>query len=344
MRNDRGETLVQFCKEMKYTIMNTFFKLPLRRLYTWKSPADNQQHIVRNQIDFMVVNKRFRNAITSAKTYPGADVPSDHNLLLGTLKLRLKNVTRMKRTMRIDTNKLKNENTKREVKEHINNAISDVKLNAHRDIEQKWDAIKNIITEVAKLKLPINTRRKNNKWITDEILDLMEKRRQYRNSDENRYRQLHNLVKRKIKEAKEMWLAENCSEIEQFERQYDMFNLHKKIKETAGIYRSRNGGIITDNNGVALLGVDEKVKRWREYMQTLYNDELRGEQEETAAITGPPITSEEVINSIKKLKSNKATGPDEVCGDLLKLIENDHLDVIVELFNNSYDTGVLPKE
>lgn len=43
MRNERGERLIEFCQETDITIMNTFFKLPPRRLYTWRSPADNNQ-------------------------------------------------------------------------------------------------------------------------------------------------------------------------------------------------------------------------------------------------------------------------------------------------------------
>lgn len=38
-RNKRGDRLVQFCREEDFVIMNTWFKLPARRLYTWKSPA-----------------------------------------------------------------------------------------------------------------------------------------------------------------------------------------------------------------------------------------------------------------------------------------------------------------
>ena len=82
VRNERGERLIKFCQEIDITIMNTFFKLPPRRLYTWRSLADNNQRIVRNQIDFVMVNRKYRNAIVSCKTYPSADIPSDHNLLL----------------------------------------------------------------------------------------------------------------------------------------------------------------------------------------------------------------------------------------------------------------------
>jgi|UniRef100_A0A2S2QZA4 endonuclease/exonuclease/phosphatase family metal-dependent hydrolase len=80
VRNYRRERLIQFCIKKKLTVMNTCFKLPKRRLYTWKSPAVTQMHLVRNQIDYILINSRYKNAIQTVKTYPEADVPSDHNL------------------------------------------------------------------------------------------------------------------------------------------------------------------------------------------------------------------------------------------------------------------------
>ena len=65
-------------------------------------------------------------------------------------------------------------------------------------------------------------------------------------------------------------------------------------------------------------------------MQTLFNDENRGILEEQNTETGPSITTEEVANAIRKLKNNKAAGPDEVYADVLKLIEQQHLDIITE--------------
>ena len=58
-RNERGERLIQFCKEKKLVIANTWFQQPARKLYTRKSPGD----ISRNQIDYIIFNERFRNCI-----------------------------------------------------------------------------------------------------------------------------------------------------------------------------------------------------------------------------------------------------------------------------------------
>lgn len=80
-RNACGEKLCTLAGENDLVIMNTFFKLPPRRLYTWKAPKDGKNGtIIRNQIDYIMVNQRYRNSCKVAKTYPGADIDSDHNL------------------------------------------------------------------------------------------------------------------------------------------------------------------------------------------------------------------------------------------------------------------------
>ena len=49
-----------------------------RRLYTWASPDGQHQ----NQIDYIFCSQRWRSSIQSAKTRPGADCGSDHELLI----------------------------------------------------------------------------------------------------------------------------------------------------------------------------------------------------------------------------------------------------------------------
>ena len=57
---------------------NTFFQQHKRRLYTWTSPDGQHQ----NQIDYILCHQRWRSSIQSAKTRPGADCGSDHELFL----------------------------------------------------------------------------------------------------------------------------------------------------------------------------------------------------------------------------------------------------------------------
>ena len=87
-RNERGEKLIEWAKSHGRIIGNTWFEQHPRRLWTWKSPGDN----TRNQIDYMLINSRFRNALLVAKTFPGADCGSDHVPVCGTIRLKLKKI------------------------------------------------------------------------------------------------------------------------------------------------------------------------------------------------------------------------------------------------------------
>lgn len=64
-----------------------------------------------------------------------------------------------------------------------------------------------------------------------------------------------------------------CTEIEQLDQQHDLFNLHKKLRETAGLYKRRTCNIITDNDGTVLWDLDDRIAGWRENMETLFGEE-----------------------------------------------------------------------
>ena len=78
MRNEAGQRLIEFCQENALVIANTLFQQHKGRLYTWTS-ADGQHQ---NQTDSILCSQRWRSSIQSAKTRPGADCGSDHELLI----------------------------------------------------------------------------------------------------------------------------------------------------------------------------------------------------------------------------------------------------------------------
>jgi len=77
-RNHRGQMLIDFCERNGLIVTNIWFKKPKRRLYTWKVPGEWSQH----QLDYILVKLRFRNSVKDVQTLPGADIDSDHNVLV----------------------------------------------------------------------------------------------------------------------------------------------------------------------------------------------------------------------------------------------------------------------
>lgn len=114
---------------------------------------------------------------------------------------------------------------------------------------------------------------KRKPWITNEILDLMDERRRLKNIDAQKYRTIHKEIQKKIKEAKEKQLLEECLEIERYDKMYDdSFNMHKKIKEITGTNKKKLSGILKNNRGEVITNVKDKVKHWTEYIKELFDD------------------------------------------------------------------------
>ena len=97
VQNKAGQRLTEFWQESALVIANTLFQQHKRRLYTWTSP--DGQH--RNQIDYILCTQRWRRSIQSAKTRPGADCGSDHELLTAKFRLKFKKVRKTTRPIHV---------------------------------------------------------------------------------------------------------------------------------------------------------------------------------------------------------------------------------------------------
>ncbi|XP_072385599.1 uncharacterized protein [Diabrotica undecimpunctata] len=176
-RNERDDRLLQFCKENNFIIKNTFYQLPRRRVYTWKSPGDTKDHIIRNQIDYITINNRYKNTIESVKTYPGADIGSDHNPVVAQFRIKLKRVQTPKPKQVIDINRLNDKTIKHQVETSIQANLEKLEKTEkipELDINKHWAIIKKNVLEPAKINILKREKPKKQKeWMSDEILLLM---------------------------------------------------------------------------------------------------------------------------------------------------------------------------
>ena len=102
VQNEVGQRLIEFCQENALDIANTLFQQHKRRLYTWTSTGGQHQ----NQTDYILCTQRSRSSIQSARTRPGFDCGSDHELLIAKIRLKLKKVGKTTRPFRYDLNQI----------------------------------------------------------------------------------------------------------------------------------------------------------------------------------------------------------------------------------------------
>ena len=67
--------------------------------------------ITRYQIDYILCSQRWRSSIQSAKTRPGADCGSDHELLIAKFRLKLNKVGKITRPFRYNLNQIPYDST-----------------------------------------------------------------------------------------------------------------------------------------------------------------------------------------------------------------------------------------
>ncbi|CAH2277185.1 Hypothetical predicted protein [Pelobates cultripes] len=172
VKNEAGQRLAEFCQDNSLVIAKTFFQQPPRRLYTWTSP-DGQY---RNQIDYILCSQRWRNSIQSAKTRPGADCGSDHELLIAKFRIKLKKRRKTISPIRYDIN-----NIPCEYAVEVKNSFEGLDMD-DRMPEELWTKVCNIIQETARKNIHKRKKSKKANWLSDEAVKIAQERRKAKGS------------------------------------------------------------------------------------------------------------------------------------------------------------------
>src|SRR6476469_9786290 len=211
-RNDRTERLIEFCKSQNLVITNTWFEQEKRRRYTWKSPGDLRRY----QIDYILVQQRYRNSVKSSWSYPGADVDSDHNLVAMRLKLKLKKIPR-----RRQQKKWKLDSLISKVK-LFRKDIEEVQCFKQRTAEERLENLKGVVMKSAERNVGyLKGKVARKPWITTAIMEKMQERRKWKkNTEEGKrtYRRLNNELGRETDQARERWWKNECNELEELDQ------------------------------------------------------------------------------------------------------------------------------
>ena len=106
----------------------------------------HQNH--QNQIDYILCSQRWRSSIQSAKTRPGADCGSDHELLIVKFRLKLKKVGKITRPFRYDLNQIPYDYTV-----EVRNRFKGLDL-IDRVPEELWMEVHDIVQEAVTKTIP----------------------------------------------------------------------------------------------------------------------------------------------------------------------------------------------
>ena len=140
--------------------------------------------------------------------------------------------------------------------------------------EELWMEVHDIVQEAMIKTTPKKKKCKKAKWLSEEALQIAEKRREAKGKGEKeRYTYLNAEFQRIARRDKKAFLSDQCKEINKNNRRGKTRDLFKKIRNTKGTFHAKMSSI-KDRNGMDLTEAEDIKKRWQEYTEELYKKDL----------------------------------------------------------------------
>ena len=352
--NDRGLRLLEFASANDLLLANTFGPHKTSRRMTWHGPNG-----AGHQIDYIMMKKRFWAWINFARTrsFPGADVGSDHDLVMMTFRVHLRKANKQNETrLKFNLEKLKDPNIHKTFQAMIGGKFAPLTILKDTEEGEDLDTLtRNFSTAITDTAMEIlgKHRPKKKKWITDDILEMCDKRRELNNKKHDaqgrsQYRDINNKIRKAIKQAKENWNEEQCEEIDTNLTKNNTKRAYQIVKDLTTTKKGR-ASTIQDKSGKSLTEDQEILTCWTEYCSDLYNHETQGD---CAVLSGPhstnqdnlPILKEEVKAAVTSLKKRKSAGVDNIPAELVQAGGEAMTDALHISSSKIWQTGKWPTQ
>jgi len=132
--------------------------------YAWTSP-DGKTH---NQIDHVLIDRRWHSSVLDVRSFRGADCDTDHYLVIATVRERLavgKQAAQRFDGQRFNLGKLNKLEVKKQCQIEITNRFAALEnLNDDEDVNRTWENIKENIKTSAKESLGLHELKLRGLW------------------------------------------------------------------------------------------------------------------------------------------------------------------------------------
>jgi len=151
--------------------------------------------------------------------------------------------------------------------------------------DELWTEVCDTVQETGIKTIPMEKKCKKPKWLSEEALHIVVKRREVKIKGENeRYTHLNAEFQRISSRDKKAFLSNQCREIEENNRLGKTRDLFKKIRDTKETFHVKMGSI-KDRNGMDLTEAEDIKKRWQEYTGELYKNDLHDPDNHDGVLT-----------------------------------------------------------
>ena len=356
--NDNGERLQDFCAFNRLVIGGTVF--PHKKIHktTWTSPDGRTE----NQIDHFCIASKFRRSLQDVRVMRGADVASDHHLVLAKVSLKLKKFKQICPGARkkYQVSLLQDQSKKDEFSIKLSNRFQVLQELDDTDVEDHWSRVKEVFQDTCEEVLG-RQKFESKPWISQESMDMVKERRKLKLDVSNsrtraeklaaseKYGDFNKEVKKSLQKDRNAYLDEMAEKAEAAAADGHMKIVYQTTRILSGKW-SKPAAPVKDKDGKTVFGQEGQLDRWREHFDNLLNrpppenpPEILAARRDLAIETEPP-DRDEVATAIKQMKLGKAGGPDHLPPEALKTDVQTTVNILHPLFEQIWNEERFPEE
>ncbi|EYB96256.1 hypothetical protein Y032_0152g2889 [Ancylostoma ceylanicum] len=177
---------------------------------------------------------------------------------------------------------------------------------------------------MCKITVPV-IRRRTQPWISNECLQLVDERKQAKLVDFNRYRQLNQELRRRMKMEREAYWNRVAGELEEAAGRSDYRMLYRTTRRLSGKAKTTDDNL-RKADGTFVRSTAERLQRWKEFLSELCDHEspqgpplelLSIQTPRNAFLVGEP-NIDEIKKAVRSLKNGKTPGSDSISAKAIK--------------------------
>ncbi|KAK3506004.1 hypothetical protein QTP70_018512, partial [Hemibagrus guttatus] len=308
-RNLEGQMVVDFAKRMDMGVVNTYFQKREEHRVTYKSGGR------RTQVDYILCRRGNLKEISDCKVVVGESVARQHRMVVCRMTLMVCKTKRSTIEKKTKWWKLKKEECCEEFRQKLRQALGGQVV-----LPDDWETTAEVIRETGRKVLGVSSgRRKEDKetwWWNEEVRDSIQRKR---------------LAKKKLDTR---------------EGEKDLYRLaRQRDRDGKDVQQVR---VIKDRDGRVLTSEESVQRRWKEYFEELMNEENEREKRvegvNSVEQKVDKIRKDEVRKALKRMKSGKAVGPDDIPVEVWKCLGEAAVEFLASLFNRVLESERMPEE